>query len=170
MKIHLICENFRNRVKSCPLSLFPSLILDNHRDWVRFYQDSGLFFLDSSLFILKWSLAAVVTSRSQKLKVPSPVYRISGDHGALFAGSLVGLIPLTPWIRVRSITAWIPGNIHDHTHVLFNSACGCHWKLLQNPAQITSLAPLWAGASVCMVRSYHWNLKVAPSFPSVQCP
>ena len=37
---------------------------------------------------------------------------------------------------------------HDHTHVLFNRVCGCHWKLLQNPAQITSLAPLWAGASV----------------------
>ena len=32
MKIHLICENFRNRVKSCPLALFPYLILENHRD------------------------------------------------------------------------------------------------------------------------------------------
>ena len=32
MKIHLVCENFRNRVKSCPLALFPYLILENHRD------------------------------------------------------------------------------------------------------------------------------------------
>ena len=32
MKIHLICENFRNRVKSCPLALFPYLILENHTD------------------------------------------------------------------------------------------------------------------------------------------
>ena len=32
MKIHLICENFRNRVRSCPLALFPYLILENHRD------------------------------------------------------------------------------------------------------------------------------------------
>ena len=37
---------------------------------------------------------------------------------------------------------------HDHTHVLFNRVCSCHRKLLQNSAQITSLAPLWAGASV----------------------
>ena len=35
MKILLICENFRNRVKSCPLALFPYLILENHRDVAR---------------------------------------------------------------------------------------------------------------------------------------
>ena len=32
MKIQLICENFRNRVKSCLLALFPYVILENHRD------------------------------------------------------------------------------------------------------------------------------------------
>ena len=55
MKIHLICENFRNRVKSCPLALFLYLILENHRDWTRFFQDSWLFFLYCTLFILKRS-------------------------------------------------------------------------------------------------------------------
>ena len=44
---------------------------------------------------------------------------------------------------------------HDHTHVLFNRGCGGHWKLLQNPAQIASLAPPLAGASVLRLgRSY----------------
>ena len=66
MKIHLICENFRNWVKSCPLALFPYLILENHRDWACIYQDSRLFFLYSSLFILKWSLAAVVQSPDER--------------------------------------------------------------------------------------------------------
>ena len=40
---------------------------------------------------------------------------------------------------------------HDHTHVLFNRGCDGHWKLLQNPAQITSLAPPLARASVCIM-------------------
>ena len=47
---------------------------------------------------------------------------------------------------------------HDHTHVLFNRVCGCHWKLLQNPAQITSLAPLWAGASVYTIHYLKKNI------------
>ena len=48
---------------------------------------------------------------------------------------------------------------HDHTHVLFNGGCGGHWKLLQNPAQITSLAPPLAGASVDDIHKSKETLK-----------
>jgi len=43
---------------------------------------------------------------------------------------------------------------HNHTHVSFNGVCGGHWKLLQNPAQITSLAPPLAGASVPLLGGF----------------
>ena len=40
IKIHLICENFLNTVKSCPLALFLYFNFENHRDWTHFFQDS----------------------------------------------------------------------------------------------------------------------------------
>ena len=90
-------------------------------------------------------------------------------HGTVHELSMHGQFHVhycMPCITVRGLLLadrpdMVAQTSHDHTNVLFNRVCGCHWKLLQNPAQITSLVPLWAGASVQAMVQYSFLLQYA---------